>query len=1022
MMASDGTEPYRDIYPMVVDPATYTQTNYFLPNTRDNGRIWADKSVGLDSQVFKDVNGETVTNTITGNADEFLVTLSAMSQNYDVQYIRPIAVDAVFVIDLSGSMAQYGMNADAAPPPGQPTRDVLLVQALNTALDEVMSSSEYSRIAVVGYTAGGTTTFLELDHYSTGPDGIYFDLNTTGMHNISVNANVIDSSGISHAGINSNVDGGTNTQMGIVAGGNILEAADTQLNYSYNDDGILDSWKTRRPVLVLMTDGDPTWGWLDFASTDMTSSNVSAGTGVMSGGDIGTDLVTILTGQAVKNRVSAHYVNVQDPVRNNDLFVYTVGVGVNSVHAQAVMDPAGTKTAGVAGVNCNYGLGGTTYYNCSRTTGAITTYNLKTLLDSYVAGNNITFPMLNFNSYNRWGLRTLTNDPSIIDYRYADEYFMATDEASLNNAFDTIAGNITAQGGYTTIAGADPNLSGYVAMTDVIGRYMEVRNFKGVLYKDTFLTGAKFAQQISPGLTLPGGSPNAALNSYANTLALAIWPEEMITDGVASPATIALVRNAIQGSIKAGSIFYNNNNDFGNVLKIYTDNDLEYIDSYYDSAGNIKPVPSGAVAVTSIIGYLYETTDNLTGEITDLAYMIVTVDQALEDSTVNMRFVDYSIDLKKRQQIVRWYIPASLIPTRAIDLGCEDAGVDISVCDPGSITMEIDSTTMPIRLTYAVGLWSDLDADEIDVAYTAMYGDGDGGWYFYSNDWSINNGGTGASMVSFEPNQLNPYFYFPTDTVLYVSDGVGGFDPATSYSPGTTYFYNLAYYDINVPGFRTSTFVAVDPSMTTISLQTSGVPYIKAKTKRVLDNELYTKSENITETSEFVKEPMWILEGTGDVSPNGIFAFYLGNNGRLHMGGPTTLTVDKIWEGEPLDSVWVQLFKNGAAFKDIIELTETEDWSGGWDNLFQWKTTANQAGRVSRNVYTVSEGYMEDGHFYIYTSSRPMVGYGIKVIQPVWQTDGTLSNALLYNTQGESGVGGNDPDSDWALVPDTGTK
>jgi len=1022
LMASDGTEAYRTVYPMVNDPATFIQTDYFRTNTLDNGKIWIDKSVGLDKQTFYGTDGSTVINTVTGNTDEFIVTMSAMSQGYDVEIDWPIAVDAVFVIDLSGSMALYGMQADAAPPAGQPTRDVLLVEALNTALDEIMTSSEYSRIAVVGYSGSTTTTFLDLDHYSTGLDGIYFDLNTTGTHNISVNANVINSSGVSYAGVNSNVEGGTNTQMGIVAGGNILEAADTQLNYASQNDGVIDSVKTRRPVLVLMTDGDPTFGWLDFASTTMNSGNVSAGNGTIGTGDIGTDLVTILTGQAVKNRVSTHYVNVQDTAKDNNLSVYTIGVGANSVHAQAVMDPAGTKTLGAAGVNCAYGNGGAgTIYNCSRTAGTITNYNLKTLLDTYVAGNSITFPMLNYNVNNRWGLRTLAYDPTIIDYRYSDEYFAATDTDSLNAAFTTIAGNITGQGGYTTIANADPNLSGYVTITDVIGQYMEVRNFKGVLYEDEMIDGSTFAQVMSPGITMPGGEPNAALIQYAHMLALVLWPSEMVSDGVATPAAMGKVRDAIQGSVAAGLIYYNSPTDFGNVLKVYADSDMEYLDTYYDLAGNVKPAPAGAVGTISVVGFLYETIDALTGEVTDLAYMVVTLDEALEDGIFNMRNIDYPVELTARQQVVRWYVPASLLPTRVITLGC-DVPIDISVCPIGSITMDIDNETLPIRLSYTVGLWEDLDADEISVEYDALYGDGEGGWYFYTNDWSLMDGGTGATMNSFEPNQLNTYYYFARDTYLYESDGMGGYSMATDYISGNTYYYQRVYYDIDVPGYRAFLYIEVDPVVTPVLIQTNGVPYIKAKTKRVLEEQEIPKDENITETSDYVQQPLWLLEGTGVVSENGIMSYYLGNNGRIHVGPPTTLTVDKIWIGEPLESVWVQLFKDGVAYKGLIELTEDDGWSGGWDGLFQWKIKANKDGRVSRNTFTVSEGYMDDGTFYIYTSSRPMIGYGIKVTQPVWLSDGTLSDAILENTKGESGVGGNDPEDDWALLPDTGTK
>ncbi|MDR1131381.1 MAG: VWA domain-containing protein, partial [Oscillospiraceae bacterium] len=365
--AEDQNESDRPAYETVVDESTHALTGNFDLNTLENGRLWTDKSVNTGSVTFHDAYGNPI-QTIESEPDEFLITLSNLSQSYNVARLR-VPVDTVIIIDLSSSMAIYGMDGNTAGLPGE-TRDYILVDALNTALNEIMEANPDNRVAVVGYSGTTTYNLLELDHYSSA-SGIFFEITTTsgifGGHNVNVSSDVRAESTfidpliveITDPDIDPQiaVNGGTNTQMGIAAGARILLNADTDYIYTDPNSGMAYN-RTRQPVMLMMTDGDPTYGWLNYTMVGENGATYTAGNGNPGAGDIGTDLITILTSAYFKQEITQHYY----PDSYASATFYTLGVGVNSIHAAAVMDPANSA----AGVSHTF---------------SGTAYNLKTLLD-----------------------------------------------------------------------------------------------------------------------------------------------------------------------------------------------------------------------------------------------------------------------------------------------------------------------------------------------------------------------------------------------------------------------------------------------------------------------------------------------------------------------------------------------------------------------------------------------------------------------------------------------------------------
>ena len=84
------------------------------------------------------------------------------------------------------------------------------------------------------------------------------------------------------------------------------------------------------------------------------------------------------------------------------------------------------------------------------------------------------------------------HNPRSLDY--VTEYFPVASSEDLNAAFRQIAGRITAQAQVPTqVSGGDPVHGGYIAYTDPIGEYMEVKDVKTILF-----SGKRFDRLLDP--------------------------------------------------------------------------------------------------------------------------------------------------------------------------------------------------------------------------------------------------------------------------------------------------------------------------------------------------------------------------------------------------------------------------------------------------------------------------------------------------------------------------------------------
>lgn len=232
-------------------------------------------------------------------------------------------------------------------------------------------------------------------------------------------------------------------------------------------------------------------------------------------------------------------------------------------------------------------------------------------------------------------------------------------------------------------------------------------------------------------------------------------------------------------------------------------------------------------------------------------------------------------------------VPASLIPLRnfAIDLAKD--------------TMSVSNTT-PISVLYSSGVKPaalDLleNPDDAMKAYMEKNTDATGKVSFYANKWTGKE--TGDAVATFEPAGGNSYYYFTQDTPIYTDEACT--IPAKSVEKGSTYYYKHSYYamDNGKPVEKTEQVSfpgdAAEKVEGAIGKDRTGACYFKSGTPRLTYiNELHkVKTDNPTATATDVLNPKW--SGIEQSSAQTLINAYLGNNGKLSVDVPGTLTVTK---------------------------------------------------------------------------------------------------------------------------------
>ena len=278
-----------------------------------------NNEVFMDNEKKDEVSIDLEEIKITGNITIKGVTSSTEKVN--------TPMDVVFVLDTSGSMT-YGLNNNTT---SEDSRAKAMVNAVNSSIKTIMSKNAESRIGVVGFS-GDSSTIIPLGKYDRNTDYLKYSAESKGRPGWPGGQQEITQKIISNVGNTSErtVTGGTNTQSGIKAGAEMLMDAQ---NKQYE---ITEKLKvTRTPVLILVTDGEPTYY---YANETATGTRIGDG-GATIASDEDYYYWTIRTAKYYKDQITKkYYPNEEDTSK-----VFTIGIGMSGYEATVLLDPNETN-------------------------------------------------------------------------------------------------------------------------------------------------------------------------------------------------------------------------------------------------------------------------------------------------------------------------------------------------------------------------------------------------------------------------------------------------------------------------------------------------------------------------------------------------------------------------------------------------------------------------------------------------------------------------------------------------------
>lgn len=846
-----------------VDPETLDQwQNYFgqmAPNannvaltTEYAGGVWTDKSVfdpdNIPGQLTSaKYNGNGIS--VTDNGENFLIALSAIASNKQIKGYSTIPTDTVFVLDLSSSMRYTDDN-------GQSAVDEL-VAATNKAITDLLALNKNNRVAVIVYAGntnrsfsnaeGITSIILPLDSYTTDQAGTYLqidpltvsqrvpgswnqwqDVPNPNPYALAVYDGVSSTTGGSNAFRTNGFEVSTGTYMqdGVYEAMKLLLASDPVVQ-----EGV-QAGTDRLPIMILMTDGEPTMANPDYNGND---ARTDLGTSVMhnyngSTNDIGhrdtIAFVTSLTMAFAKKALASYY--------GETPLLYTLAYGdtvLNRDEALSILNPSQAST-----IQNNF-------WTQFLSGNAVEVYsNNTTVSNSSVASEKLTAD----------------------DRLYVDKYFSANSDNAMSQAFADIVNEIILQSKYhPTYIETDPNHDGYLTFVDKIGEYMEVTDIKGIIIGDRLFSGAALASKFNAGDLGTIQQPTGLGDNF-------VWSVQQrlgITDKTVAQALLTSAYNNQQ-------LYYNSDSDFDHYIGWYakaSGSEFEFVDAWYEGA----TAPADATHIVKSYGFMGDTTVVPGVANTDMMYMTVRI----------------STEIATGQSIVTWKIPAALVPTLTYEVEVE-LDEDGNIIDVTSLDTESNTAESPIRLVYEVELQKDIYdwnlTEKVDVNYTANKAPG---YVFYTNKWSDNAEETTRNTYShFEPSVQNERYYYTQDTQV-LSDDQGTVYTGSKPS-GTGYYHSLQVFEKLTDGtLRIHTHyepISEEALENVVSDGNGGWVIPKGTIHRYYDYEITDKTENITQTMGHSDHPF--VEKSGN-----IYYTYStqGNNGMLEMTPATGIKLTK---------------------------------------------------------------------------------------------------------------------------------
>ena len=231
-------------------------------------------------------------------------------------------MDVVFVLDTSGSMT-YGLKNTNSQ---EESRAKAMVNAVNSSIKTIMSKNKESRVGVVGFS-GDASTIIPLGNYAQNIDYLTREYSAGGLMYSSsqtIKSNVGNK-------LSRQVTGGTNTQSGIKLGAEMLTSnQNTTTATVILKDGTTKTI-TRTPLLILVTDGKPTYYYDNATATGKVN-----GYGYTNETNENYYYWTLRTAKYYKDQITNKYYP-----KNTDKTakVFTIGIGLKGNEAVAMLDP-----------------------------------------------------------------------------------------------------------------------------------------------------------------------------------------------------------------------------------------------------------------------------------------------------------------------------------------------------------------------------------------------------------------------------------------------------------------------------------------------------------------------------------------------------------------------------------------------------------------------------------------------------------------------------------------------------------
>lgn len=233
------------------------------------------------------------------------------------------AMDVVFVIDLSGSM-NYGTSTTNFVTNSADTRMYAVVSALNESI-KTLAQNERNRVSVVTFETSSSVKTELTPLTKENLEKEYFKYTKDRWSNYGeLTCNI-------GRGWKKDVEGGTYTQSGVKSAYDVL---------NNKDNGSSTVYRENIPVIIMITDGEPTYGDSDYDNVNTRSYNT--GSGSSTSGKLG--YYNVMTAQYYKEMLNKKY--------NNSAYFYTICMGIDSNFIRALLDPTEENIN-----NCRYSRG-----------------------------------------------------------------------------------------------------------------------------------------------------------------------------------------------------------------------------------------------------------------------------------------------------------------------------------------------------------------------------------------------------------------------------------------------------------------------------------------------------------------------------------------------------------------------------------------------------------------------------------------------------------------------------------------